>query len=117
MIDTLTSKIPLLSIDFRRPSSPTYKWQFTRLSQLTSTTSLQMITGRLLGGTSKVNAQLYTRGVPGEFNAWAEAGLKNWSWEVVEPYFKKSERSLHESPLSYRGTQGNISPFYEGCID
>lgn len=58
-----------------------------------------MVTGRLLGGMSKINAHLYTRGVPGEYNVWAAAGRIGWSWEEVEPFFKKSEKSLLKNPL------------------
>lgn len=109
VVDTFASRVPLLSIDFRPPTSPSYKWLAAPLSAAVGSEPLEMITGKLLGGTSKINAHLYTRGVPGEFNAWAQAGRKGWGWQDVEPFFKKSEKSLLASPPSYRGTEGTIS--------
>ena len=109
VVDTWLSRVPLISVDYRIPGSPTYKWASAPLTAAVSTPALEMISGRLLGGTSKVNAHLYTRSMPGEYNAWAEAGRKGWAWEDVEPYFKRSETSLsYTSP--HRGTSGALFP-------
>lgn len=109
VVDTFASKVPLTSFDFRLSSSPTYKWPASPLSIAPDNEPLEMVTGRLLGGSSKVNAQLYTRGIPGEYNAWSEAGRKGWSWADVEPFFKKSERTLLPSPAPNRGLHGTLS--------
>jgi choline dehydrogenase len=47
--------------------------------------------GRTLGGSSSINAMVYIRGVPGDYNEWASLGATGWDWESVFPYFKKSE--------------------------
>ena len=65
-----------------------------------------MVAGKALGGTSKINAHVYTRSVPGEYNAWAENGRKGWSWDDVAPYFKKSETSLTHGFANHRGDKG-----------
>lgn len=69
--------------------------------------SLALASGKALGGTTKVNGLLYSRSVPGEFNAWQEAG-KNWSWEQVEPFFVKNEHSLSHGQAASRGTKGTV---------
>ena len=47
---------------------------------------------RVLGGGSSINAQVYTRGAPEDYDNWAkEDGCAGWSWSALKPYFVKSE--------------------------
>ncbi|MDO9418103.1 GMC family oxidoreductase [Pararhizobium sp.] len=47
---------------------------------------------RVLGGGSSINAQVFTRGCPEDYDTWAnEEGCSGWSYEDVLPYFKRSE--------------------------
>lgn len=47
--------------------------------------------GRLLGGSSSINAMCYIRGQRADYDAWAAAGNRGWSWAEVLPYFRRSE--------------------------
>jgi choline dehydrogenase len=47
--------------------------------------------GKVLGGSSSINAMVYVRGQPADFNDWAAAGNPGWSWPEVLRYFKKLE--------------------------
>jgi len=47
--------------------------------------------GKVLGGSSSINAMVYMRGQQGDFDDWRDAGNPGWSWADVLPYFKKSE--------------------------
>ncbi len=47
--------------------------------------------GRGLGGSSLINAMIYTRGQPQDYDSWAALGRKGWRWADVLPYFKRSE--------------------------
>ena len=49
--------------------------------------------GRGLGGSSAVNAMLYVRGNPWDYNNWAALGARGWGWDDVLPYFKRSEHN------------------------
>jgi choline dehydrogenase len=63
--------------------------------------------GRVLGGSSCLNAMIYIRGNPLDFDAWAAQGNKGWSYAEVLPYFKKAERyALGAS--EYRGGDGPL---------
>jgi choline dehydrogenase len=49
--------------------------------------------GRMLGGSSSMNAQMYVRGNPADYDAWAGLGNTGWAWNDVLPYFRRSERN------------------------
>jgi len=47
--------------------------------------------GRGLGGSSSINAMIYTRGRPADYDGWAANGCDGWSWDDVLPYFRRAE--------------------------
>ncbi|MBV8145313.1 MAG: GMC family oxidoreductase N-terminal domain-containing protein [Gammaproteobacteria bacterium] len=47
--------------------------------------------GKVLGGSGSINAMIYVRGQPGDFDDWAAAGNPGWSYREVLPYFIKLE--------------------------
>jgi len=49
--------------------------------------------GKVLGGSSSVNAMIYLRGQPLDYDDWAAAGNPGWSWAEVLPYFRKAEHN------------------------
>jgi choline dehydrogenase len=53
--------------------------------------SLYIPRGKGLGGSSSMNAMLYVRGRPLDYDGWAAQGAPGWGWRDVLPYFKKSE--------------------------
>lgn len=46
---------------------------------------------KVIGGGSSINAQIYTRGHPLDYDGWAQAGCTGWSYREVLPYFRKAE--------------------------
>ncbi|KAJ7208062.1 GMC oxidoreductase [Mycena pura] len=101
--DGWAASVPLISSNFTDQKAPVYKWESAPLSGVDGK-RLTMFTGKALGGSSKINGLLYTRSVPGEYNAWKAAGRRGWGWESVKGYFEKSETSSVHA--SYRGTSG-----------
>jgi choline dehydrogenase len=47
--------------------------------------------GKVLGGSSSINAMVYVRGQPADFEDWRAAGNPGWSWSELLPYFRKLE--------------------------
>ncbi|MEP6635035.1 MAG: GMC family oxidoreductase N-terminal domain-containing protein, partial [Luteimonas sp.] len=47
--------------------------------------------GKVLGGSSSINAMCYIRGVPADYDSWPAQGASGWDWRNVLPYFKRSE--------------------------
>jgi choline dehydrogenase-like flavoprotein len=55
---------------------------------------LRFTQAKVIGGGSSINAQLYTRGVPADYEEWvSEEGAVGWSYRDVLPYFKRAENN------------------------
>ena len=64
--------------------------------------------GKVLGGSSSVNAMIYARGVPEDYDHWAEQGNPGWGWADVLPYFKRSEHNERGAD-AWHGTGGPLN--------
>lgn len=62
--------------------------------------------GRMLGGSSNINAQIHQWCHPADFAGWVESGAAGWSWEDVEPVLRAQEQWLGEDPDGVRGKVG-----------
>ncbi len=49
--------------------------------------------GKVLGGSSSINAMIYARGQHADYDHWAAQGNPGWGWDDVLPYFKRSEHN------------------------
>jgi choline dehydrogenase len=64
--------------------------------------------GRLLGGSSSINAMCYTRGHPQDYDEWAAATTPDWSYAAVLPYFLRSE-DHQRGASAWHGTGGPLA--------
>lgn len=64
--------------------------------------------GRVLGGSSSINAMCYCRGHRKDYDAWAAAGNKGWDYESVLPFFLRSE-DQENGASTYHGIGGPLS--------
>ena len=98
--DTWASRVPLFSSDFASDGSRTIKRTMEPQRELIGadgvrgTRIVEAYTGAVLGGTSRINQMLYTRGLPDEYDRWErEAGMKGWGWDQMQGYFLKSDKA------------------------
>jgi choline dehydrogenase len=89
---------------------------------------VSIVRGKVMGGTSAINGQVFLRGVPEDYDSWAAAGNQGWSFQEVLPYFRKLETDL-DFQDEFHGRSGPIvvhrhkqdkwlpeqSAFYEAC--
>ncbi|HXR61087.1 MAG TPA: GMC family oxidoreductase N-terminal domain-containing protein, partial [Solirubrobacterales bacterium] len=69
--------------------------------------SLYIPRGKGLGGSSSMNAMLYVRGNPLDYDGWAAAGAEGWSWRQVLPYFLRAEDN-QRGRSEYHATGGPL---------
>ncbi|MFC5569770.1 GMC family oxidoreductase [Lysobacter yangpyeongensis] len=63
--------------------------------------------GKVLGGSSSINAMCYIRGVPRDYDDWAAQGAPGWDWRSVLPYFRRSEHNERGADALH-GDQGPL---------
>lgn len=73
--------------------------------------SIQWPRGKVLGGSSSINGQIYIRGQKEDFDHWRQLGNAGWAWDDVLPYFKRSE-GFELGEDDYHGGSGplGVSP-------
>jgi len=68
--------------------------------------------GKVMGGSTSINAMVYTRGHRSDYDHWASLGNPGWNYDAVLPYFKKSENNLCFGADAYRGVGGPLPVSY-----
>ena len=56
--------------------------------------------GKVVGGSSSINAMVYCRGLPGDFDDWARLGSPGWSWNDVKPVYEYLERRVNSNGVA-----------------
>ena len=64
--------------------------------------------GKVLGGSSSINAMVYVRGHPLDYDEWARLGCPGWSWREVLPYFLRSEGNTALPASALHATEGPV---------
>ncbi len=107
-----------------------HNWSFTGLSSPERSTPVPVPRGKVVGGTSAINHQIFLRGAPEDYDHWAELGNDLWSYTQVLPYFRKLETDLNIRD-DFHGSTGPIpvrrhppeswlplqSAFFQSCRD
>lgn len=76
--------------------------------ETTANRKLHTPRGKVLGGSSSINGMLYVRGNPADYDGWAQAGCRGWSYDEVLPLFRRSEAYLQGGDPEYRGRDGPL---------
>ncbi|MGV7242144.1 GMC family oxidoreductase [Caballeronia sp. M23-90] len=65
--------------------------------------------GRVMGGGSSINVQSANRGLPRDYDEWAENGAPGWAWDEVLPYFRKLESDANFPADPLHGKDGPVA--------
>jgi len=72
--------------------NPRSDWMFkTEPEEGLNGRSLNYPRGKVIGGSSSINAMIYMRGQAADYDHWRQLGLSGWGWDDVLPYFKRHE--------------------------
>jgi choline dehydrogenase len=72
--------------------------------------SLNYPRGKVIGGSSSINAMIYMRGQAADYDHWRQLGLSGWGWNDVLPFFKKHENHfMGESEAHGSGGEWHVS--------
>ena len=112
---------------------PEFDWRYwnTDRAKTTDGHEIRLARGKLVGGTSMINATIAARGAPSDYDHWSELGNVGWDWASLLPYFKKIENDLDFGDQASHGSDGPIKvqrykrntwadvnhAFYDGCVE
>ena len=83
-----------------------HNWQF--VGKATESAPEMMVPrGKVTGGSSAINGQVFLRGVPEDYDSWAEMGNDEWRFQDCLPFFRKIETDTDFSD-DFHGSEGPI---------
>ncbi len=86
-----------------------YDWGYDSEPQETMAgRRIEVARGKVVGGSSSINAMAYVRGNRADYDRWASQALPEWSYSNVLPYFRRSE-SWEGGEDDYRGGSGPLA--------
>lgn len=94
---------------FKTLRNPRFTWGLkSEPSWGTNGRQIELVQGKVFGGSGSINGLVYNRGQAADFDHWAQLGNKGWSFDDVLPYFRKTERRIGPGDDAYRGREGGI---------
>ena len=107
-----------------------HNWSLVGYGAVGSSNELPVARGKVTGGTSAINHQIFLRGAPEDYDHWASLGNDEWEYRKVLPYFRKLESDL-DVRGDFHGSTGPIpvrrhhqehwlplqAAFYHACRD
>ena len=84
-----------------------FNWSYQATGSARQSRPMNIARGKVMGGSGAVNGQVFLRGIPEDYDSWAEAGNTEWSYVNVLPFFRKLETDMDVRD-DFHGTDGPI---------
>ncbi|CAI8023633.1 Uncharacterized GMC-type oxidoreductase in thcA 5'region [Geodia barretti] len=84
-----------------------FNWSYTARGSAQQSQPMNIARGKVIGGSGSVNGQVFLRGLPEDYDSWAEQGNTEWSYVNVLPFFRKQETDMDVRD-DFHGTEGPI---------
>ena len=84
-----------------------HNWSFVGTGTSAQPNEIAVPRGKVMGGTSAINGQVFLRGVPEDYDRWASWGNDEWSFVNVMPYFRKLETDTDVQD-DFHGSEGPV---------
>lgn len=89
-------------------ANPRLNWSYhTEAEEALNGRRIYWPRGRVIGGSSSINAMVYMRGLPCDFDGWERAGAAGWGWRDVRPAFEAIERHVERGVDGGRRMRGD----------
>ena len=98
-----------MPVGFAKMTTGPHTWGFSTVPQVhANNREIPYAQARVIGGGSSINAEVFTRGHPSDYDRWArEEGAEGWSFEEIRKYFIRSEGNTILSG-EWHGTEGGL---------
>ena len=84
-----------------------FNWSYQATGSARQSRPLDIARGKVIGGSGSVNGQVFLRGLPEDYDSWAEAGNTEWSYVNVLPFFRQAETDMDVRD-DFHGSDGPI---------
>ena len=84
-----------------------HNWSFVGTATPAQPNEIAVPRGKVMGGTSAINGQVFLRGVPEDYDGWASGGNEEWSYINLLPYFRKLETDTDVQD-DFHGSDGPV---------
>ena len=85
-----------------------HNWQYK--ARGTEEAEIEIPRGKVTGGSSAINGQIFLRGIPEDYDGWARSGNDEWSFQKLVPYFNmvETDTTYQDDPGDFHGSGGPI---------
>ena len=129
-LDHLPDDLKYGYIDSASKAGDPHNWSFLGTATPQQAEPMPVPRGKVVGGSSAINGQVFLRGSPEDFDNWASWSNDDWAFLKVLPYFRKLESDM-DIRDDFHGSDGPIpirrhkretwlpfqSAFYQACVD
>ena len=84
-----------------------FNWSYQATGSARQSQPMNIARGKVIGGSGSVNGQVFLRGLPEDYDSWAEQGNTEWSYVNVLPFFRKLETDMDVRD-DFHGSEGPI---------
>ncbi len=84
-----------------------FNWAYQATGSARQSQPMNIARGKVIGGSGSVNGQVFLRGLPEDYDSWAEQGNTEWSYVNVLPFFRKLETDLDVRD-DFHGSDGPV---------
>ena len=107
-IDSLPEEVKYGYMSTKSVWDSDHNWQYR--ARATDAAEIEIPRGRVTGGSSAINGQIFLRGIPEDYDDWASWGNDEWSFQQLVPYFNRVETdtTYQDDPGDFHGSSGPI---------
>ena len=107
-IDSLPEEVKYGYMSTKSVWDSDHNWQYRALGAQEN--EIEIPRGKVTGGSSAINGQIFLRGIPDDYDNWADMGNEEWKFQKLVPYFNmvETDTTYLDDPGDFHGSSGPI---------